>query len=46
MFSQPPSLYQIEKDMYDYDVIECGKTPMSYHYIKPDEMKEVYDKYK
>jgi hypothetical protein len=46
MFSQPPTHYELERDMYDYDVVECGKNPLSYHYIKPDEMKEIYDRYK
>lgn len=49
MFSQHPSFYDISKNFGNYlsdDDILRLKNPISFHYIKPHEMGDVYNKYK
>jgi hypothetical protein len=46
MFSQNPLHYESESHLYDYDVRLLIKTPMTFHYIGPVEMSDIYEKYK
>lgn len=45
MFSQSPTHYKETYSTYNYNVLEYIKTPMSFHYIKPNEMKKIYEEY-
>lgn len=47
MFSQPPSHYINNlNNLFKPNTIDDIYTPLSFHYIKPIEMKDVYNKYK
>jgi hypothetical protein len=55
ILGQPPSHYESaiigNSDTkwytnYEISLSDCLKTPMSFHYIKPDQMEDVYEKYK
>jgi len=46
MFSQPPQHYINDHLEYDYDVLNNINSAFTFHYIKPDEMETIYEKYK
>ena len=51
MFSQPPEHYNTSNAIqyyndYSQNIEELIKTPISFHYIKPKDMKNIYEKYK
>jgi hypothetical protein len=46
MFGQHPTHYESQSHIYDYDVKLYVKTPMTLHYIKAEEMQNIYEKYK
>lgn len=45
MFSQRPDHYQIQTNFNGINSFENLKTPLSFHYIRPNEMKKIYDEY-